>query len=71
MIDPYGSRSLCLDVPSHFDSAKRLEQGLDVDERTALKVRVVLRELLGRINLKPEAATASCRPSTGCSEALC
>jgi hypothetical protein len=33
---------------------RQVEQGLDGDERAALKARVFLRELLGRINLKPE-----------------
>ncbi|HEY4448854.1 MAG TPA: hypothetical protein VGN03_09660, partial [Steroidobacteraceae bacterium] len=33
---------------------RQVEQGLDGDERAALKARVFLRELLGRIDLKPE-----------------
>lgn len=33
---------------------KLIAQGLDGNEREALKARVFLRELLGRINLKPE-----------------
>ena len=33
---------------------RQVEQGLDGDERAALKARVFLRELLGRITLKPE-----------------
>jgi hypothetical protein len=33
---------------------RQIAQGLDGNEREALKARVFLRELLGRINLKPE-----------------
>jgi DNA repair exonuclease SbcCD ATPase subunit len=33
---------------------RQVEQGSDGDERAALKARVFLRELLGRINLKPK-----------------
>jgi hypothetical protein len=32
----------------------QVELGLNGDEREAMKARVFLRELLGRINLKPE-----------------
>ena len=33
---------------------RQVEQGLDGDQRAALKARVFLRELLGRIDLKPK-----------------
>lgn len=33
---------------------RQVELGLEGDERAALKARIFLRELLGRINLKPE-----------------
>jgi hypothetical protein len=42
-------------LPKAAETYRRLvAQGLDGDERAALKARVFLRELLGRINLKPE-----------------
>jgi hypothetical protein len=35
---------------------RQIAQGLDGDERAALKTRVFLRELLARINLQPEGS---------------
>jgi hypothetical protein len=40
--------------PRSCQFRRQVELGLRGDERSATKARVVLRELLGRINLKPE-----------------